>query len=436
MADELELISGTDTDVDLGTLGDDVAAGAQTDDAVDDAAAPGGDDVNAVVRSTGDDWKTLKEVLKDQPDLHKRVKAALHTAANLEKRFPDGIAAVENRLKLLSQLDDNPDDPEYVAGSTPIEDVISNTIAERGFWRGFDNAFQKADPAIVNQMVEANPEAFQKLIPQAMDRFSEMNPDGYSAYVCRAVAPFLESQQIPLHLALLARVLPEKSEDPGLQTVIDAVKAIRGTVETIQGTAKKPIEPAKGNAAANPTQNPDETLESREIAVTNNEWLRELRPRSEKAMVDEVQRAYPGKRFTPAEIAQVRKALTEEINARTGINAGYQTRIRGFLKAKNRASYLMTAEGEHKKIIHDAVKRAVDPVLAKRTKAKPGIATQQNGQRPQPASVATNGNYRRIAKSPSQLGLAVDWSRTDNAMMAKETAYIKGEKQMVKWARA
>ncbi|MGB7603310.1 MAG: hypothetical protein WBM24_23605, partial [Candidatus Sulfotelmatobacter sp.] len=214
MADELDL-SGTETELDLGeTTEAEVEA-----EGVDTETTEASETTETTQRSTGDDWKTLKEVLKDQPDLHKRVKAALHTAANLEKRFPDGIAAVENRLKLLSQLDDNPDDPEYVAGSTPIEDVISNTIAERGFWRDFDNAVGAGDPKVIDLMAERSPESFQKLIPQAMDRFSEMNPDGYSAYVCRAVAPFLESQQIPLHLALLARVLPEKSDDPGLQTV-------------------------------------------------------------------------------------------------------------------------------------------------------------------------------------------------------------------------
>jgi hypothetical protein len=437
MADELEL-SGTETELDLGeTTEAEVEAG----DAGDAGqAAPAGDagDAGQAARSTGDDWKTLKEVLKDHPDLHKRVKGALHAAANLEKRFPDGVAAVENRLKLLSQLDDNPDDPDYVAGSTPIEDVISNTIAERGFWRSFDTAFQAGDPAIVNQMVEANGEAFQKLIPLAMDRFSEMNPDGFSSYVCRSVAPFLEAQQIPLHLALLARVLPEKSDDPGLQTVIEAVKAIRGTVEQIQSTAKKPIEPAKGSAAAKTEESGQQSLESRELAVTHDEWLREVRPRSEKAMVDEVQRAYPGKRFTPQEVSLIRKALTEEVNARTRINSGYQTRIRGFLKAKNRAAYLMTAEGEHKKIIRDAVKRAVDPVLAKRVKGKTNAQQQPGNQQRQQeaAQTATNGNFRRIAKSPSQLGLAVDWSRTDNEMYAKETAYIKGEKQAVKWGKA
>lgn len=433
MADELELTPEVELEVDTETPETEVE-GEQAE------AEPAGDagDAGAPARSTGDDWKTLKEVLKDHPDLHQRVKAALHMAARFEKRFPDGVAAVENRLKLLSQLDDNPDDPEYVAGSTPIEDVISNTIAERGFWRSFDTAFQAGDPAIVNQMVEANGEAFQKLIPLAMDRFSEMNPDGFSSYVCRSVAPFLEAQQIPLHLALLARVLPEKSDDPGLRTVIDAVKAIRATVEQIQSTAKKPIEPAKGSAAAKTEENGQQSLESRELAVTHDEWLREVRPRSEKAMVDEVQRAYPGKRFTPQEVSLIRKALTEEVNARTRINTGYQTRIRGFLKAKNRAAYLMTAEGEHKKIIRDAVKRAVDPVLAKRVKGKTNAQQQAgNQQKQQPsAQTATNGNFRRIAKSPSQLGLAVDWSRTDNEMYAKETAYIKGEQQAVKWGRA
>ena len=83
-------------------------------------------------------------------------------------------------------------------------------------------------------------------------------------------------------------------------------------------------------------------------------------------------------------------------------------------------------------------KRAVDPVLAKRVKGKTNVQQQTGNQQKQQsfAQTATNGNFRRIAKSPSQLGLAVDWSRTDNEMYAKETAYIKGEKQAVKWGKA
>ena len=128
--------------------------------------------------SAASTWKQLKDKLKDSPDLHREVKKALHHWEESRKLLPDGVAKTVERLKLMEQLDDNTDDAEYVPGSTPIEQVISNTLAERSFWRDYDNAFQAGDPKLINQMVEANPESFQKLIPAAMDRFCRCESRG------------------------------------------------------------------------------------------------------------------------------------------------------------------------------------------------------------------------------------------------------------------
>jgi hypothetical protein len=396
--------------------------------------------------SAASTWKQLKDKLKDSPDLHREVKKALHHWEESRKLLPDGVAKTVERLKLMEQLDDNTDDAEYVPGSTPIEQVISNTLAERSFWRDYDNAFQAGDPKIINQMVEANPESFQKLIPAAMDRFADVNPEGFSAYICKSVSGYLGNAGIPLQLALLERTLPSEAprdangnQDQALVTVIEAFKAIKGVVEQINTTAKNPIAPKaiQGQQPGTKTGTEGNNLEQREMNVLHDEWLREIRPRSESFTVNEIKKIAPSVKFTPAEANSIRNAVRTEINARVTANTAYQGKIKSLLKAKNKTSYSMTVESEHKKIIPGAVKRAVDDVLAKRKtaqgkKATPGATTAQ--AKPGQATVQTDNNkYEWISDSPTRLGLKVDFRR--GGIQADNTAYIVGRAKPVKWKR-
>jgi hypothetical protein len=323
-----------------------------------------------------------------------------------------------------------------------MEDVISNTLAERGFWRDFDNAFKAGDPRVINHMIESNPGSFQKLIPEAMDRYAEVNPEGFSTYVCRSVSGYLSNAQVPLQMALLERVLPEQAPidpqtgrpDPGLQTVIEAFKVIRGVVNDINTRAQDKIEPKIGQQAAQ-AQDGSNDLESREMNVLNDEWLRDVRPRSDAFAVAEVQKAYPGKRFTPSEVASIQGAIRQEVFARVRANDGYQQRIKSLLKAKNKTAYAMTVESEHKKIIPGAVKRAVDDVLEKRKSAqvkKPVAASNGQQKTLQGATQDNNGSlYEWIPKSPARMGYKVDFRR--GGIKANNTAYIEGRSKPVRW---
>jgi hypothetical protein len=396
--------------------------------------------------SAASTWKQIKDKLKDSPDLHREIKKALHHWEESKKLFPDGAAKAVERLKLMEQLDDNTDDAEYVPGSTPIEQVISNTLAERSFWRDYDNAFQAGDPKLINQMVEANPESFQKLIPAAMDRFADVNPEGFSAYICKSVSGYLGNAGIPVQMALLERTLPSEAprdangnQDQALVTVIEAFKAIKGVIGQIETTAKNPIAPKaiQGQQPGAKAGTEGNNLEQREMNVLHNEWLREIRPRSESFTVNEIKKIAPSVKFTPAEANSIRNAVRTEINARVTANTAYQGKIKSLLKAKNKTSYGMTVESEHKKIIPGAVKRAVDDVLAKR-KAGQGKKASATGQQSQKAGGQTqqqtdNNKYEWISDSPSRLGLKVDFRR--GGIQADNTAYIVGRAKPVKWKR-
>ena len=387
--------------------------------------------------SPNDIWKLTKEKFADNPGAHRQIKNALRTYEELNKTFPEGIKKTAERLELFKQLDDNPGDPEYVPGSTPIEDVISNTIAERTFWREFDTAFQAADPKVIASMIDANPTSFQRLVPAAFDRYADLNPSGFSTLVCQSVQGYLNDAKIPLQLALLEQVLPPLDanlKDPGLITVVKAFQAIKSVIENIEATAKKPVE-VKAGQTTQQTAEPGADLESREMNLLHDEWLREIRPRSESATVSEVQKQFPGKRFTPAEVASIRNAVKEEVNARVRTNTAYQGKVKSLLKAKNKAAYAMTVESEHKKIIPGAVKRAVQDVIDKRKGQPVKKTTPTQTKSVQQTSQNNAGDFELIAKSPTRLGLEVDFKRTSNAMMAGNKAYIVGRDKPVRWKR-
>ena len=384
-------------------------------------------------------WREVKDLLKNKPSLYRAVKTAIHAQERLREKLPDGLETAVKRLEAVNQLDDDPEDPDYVAGSRTFEEVISNTMAERGFWRDFDNAFQAGDGRVVKQMIEANPTSFQKLIPEAMDHYQQLNPDGYSAYICKSVDSYLVQQKIPLQIEILDMLLPETSNDPGTQRVIAAFKAIKDTISTIQNVAKNPIEPkqvAGGQAAPQNGTQPANSVDQ-ELALRHDAWLPEIRQRSEAYAVNEALKIAGKTRFTPAEVGKIKNFVRNEVGIRTKADDAFQRKIKGLLKANNKAAYAMTVESKHKTIIQEAVKRIVPQVIGERKGTKTAAA-QQTGQKPaQAAAAARPGDeqFELIAGPPRTLGMKVDLKRTSNAMLASDRAYIEGRSKPVRWRR-
>lgn len=382
-------------------------------------------------------WKEVKDKLKDSPNLHRQVKAALHAYEKMKTGFPDGMETAVKRLEAVSQLDDDPEDPDYVQGSRTFEEVISNTVAERTFWRDFDTAFQSGDPRVINQMIETNPVSFQKLIPDAMDRYQQLNPEGYSAYICKSVDSYLTQNKIPLQIEILDMLLPESSTDASTQRVIAAFQAIKGVISGIQTAAQGKIEPksASGTAPVTPGASTGPSIEDRELNVRHNEWLPEIRQRSEAYAANEALKLAGKTRFTPAEVSKMQNFVRTEVNVRTKANDAFQKRVKGLLKANNKAAYSMTVESEHKKIISEAVKRIVPQIISER--AKPGPKPGQQAAKPGTAVASKPGDeqFELIAGPPRTMGLKVDLRRTSNAMLASDRAYIEGRAKPVRWRR-
>lgn len=432
MGDELVLDSVVEEPVETGAE--------ETVDTTD--AEPGSAATEPGAADTGEDapvgaaWKEAKERLKDVPAVQRQVKAALHAYEKMKSGLPDGIEATIKRLEAVNQLDDDPEDPDYMPGSRTFEEVISNTIAERSFWRGFDTAFQAGDGRVVKQMIEANPTSFQKLIPEAMDHYQQLNPEAYSTYICKSVDSFFTQQRIPLHLDMLNMLLPESSTDPSTQRVIDAFQAIKKAFSTIQTSAQGKMDPKKVDGQTSGTT-PAASGGDEQINLRHDAWLPDIRQRSEAFAVEETMKLAGKTKFTTAEIAKIRNFVRTEINVRTKADDVYQQRIKGLLKANNKAAFAMTVEAKHKKITSEAVKRIVPQVISERERAKPG---PKPGQKPadgaKPATAMSGDEqFELIAGPPRTLGMNVDFTRTPHSMMAKDRAYVIGRSKGVRWRR-
>lgn len=375
-------------------------------------------------------WKSIKDSFQGKdPKTVAQVRKAIYDSTEVGKRHPEGLKGIDAVLESVRKLSEDSETPDAV----PIDQVIDGVLDERNFWRDFDSKFQSGDKAVVSQLREANPEAFQSLAPEVFNEYAALNPDGYSSIIAKAADGYFREQDLPLHFKLLDRIIPQQSDDPAVQQLIEGYTAIKRAFDGIAQMANKAvtspeIKKQETQAQKQPNQE-DAATRLRDI-----EWNAAIAPTSQSLMVTEAQKVLGGSKLMADEVAKVRTSFKEEINARVAINLPYQNALKAYLKANNKAQYTQRVQSEHKKIIQGAAKRIVSDVLDAR-KGKPAAQAAKPSQ--QAAKPAVDGavKYERIAGAPQTLGMKVDLARTPQHMLVKQQAYIQGRKNPVTWSR-
>jgi hypothetical protein len=374
-------------------------------------------------------WKSIKDSLATaDKNTVAQVRKAIYDATEVGKRHPEGLKGIDAVLESVKKLSDDQETPDAV----PIEQVIQDTLEERSFWREFDSKFQAGDRAVIAQMVEANPEGFQRLAPDVMNALAVLNPDLYSSLVSKAVAGYFGTEEIQRARWTLDSIIPQTSDDPSVQKLIEAYGIIKQAFNGLSQMAAKPLvlpDPKKTDAPASEPQNQeDATLKLRDI-----EWNSAIAPTSQSVMVTEAQKVLGSTKLTAQEIESVRAAFKEEINARVDINKPYRNALNAYLKANNKAQYIQRVNSEHRKIIQNSAKRIVSDVLAARKNAPKKEATKPVTT----AKLAAEGSikFERIAGAPQTQGLKVDLAKTPQSMLVKRQAYIIGRKNPVTWGQ-
>jgi len=376
-------------------------------------------------------WKSIKDSFQGKdPKTVAQVRKAIYDATEVGKRHPEGLKGIDAVLESVKRLSEDQETPDAM----PIDQVIEETLGERTFWREFDSAFQAGDTKVVGQMAEANPEAFQKIVPEALNKFAEMNPDGYSSIVAKAVVGYFHEQDLPLQFKLLDRIIPQSSDDPSVQQLIEGYAAIKKAFDGISAMANKPVASAEVKRAETQQQQP-QNQEDATTRLRDIEWNATITPTSQSLMVTEAQKVLGSTKLTADEIGKVRTAFREEINARVAINQPYQNALKAYLKANNKAQYTQRVQSEHKKIIQGAAKRIVGDVIAER-KGKPvASAAKPSFQKTNLSHEVGELKFERIAGAPQTQNLKVDLTRTPQSMLVKSQAYIVGRKNPVTWSR-
>jgi hypothetical protein len=397
-------------------------------EAVEGEETPAGEETEGSELSGAPLWQAIKNSFNPNTDKKtvEQVRKGIYALDQAGKLHPEGIKGVSAVLESVKRLSDDAENPDAV----PVEQMIDDTLSERTFWRDFDTKFQAGDPALVGEMATANAEAFQKLVPEALNKFAELNPDGYSSLIAKAAAGYFGTEEIQKARWTLDSIIPQTSDDPAVQRLIEGYTVIKNALNGLSAMAAKPIAtPTTKTAATEPqrtTPGEDPAMRLRDI-----EWNATIAPTSNGLMVSEATKVLGNAKLTAPEIDKLRGKFKEEINARVGINPGYQNALKAYLKANNKAAYLQRVNSEHKKIITGAAKRLVDDVLAERkTAPKAGVTKPSITTKP---AVEGAIRYERIAGPPQTQNLKVDLAKTPQSMLVKRQAYIQGRKNPVTW---
>src|ERR1035438_9850773 len=303
-------------------------------ESVEGEEAPAGEESEGQELAGAPLWKAIKDSFAGKdPKTVAQVRRAIYNDTEIGKRHPDGLKGIDAVLQNVKRLSDDAENPDAV----PVEQMIEDTLSERTFWRDFDTKFQAGDAALISDMASANAEAFQKLIPEALTKFAELNPDGYSSIVAKAVVGYFHDQDLPLQFKLLDRIVPQTSDDPAVQQLIEGYGVIKKAFEGLSAMAAKPLatptaKTPTAEAQAQPGEDP--AMRLRDI-----EWNATVGPTSNGLMVSEAMKVLGNAKLTAPEIEKLKGKFKEEINARVSINPGYQNALKAYLKANNKSQY-------------------------------------------------------------------------------------------------
>ena len=381
-------------------------------------------------------YKSVKDLLKEGKPLTsaqmRSIRNAIHIADKADKLANGDLDSISKNSQLVSRLADDPE-----SGETP-DQLIENTLAERTFWRSFDDKFQNGDAALIAEMSTANPESFQKLILPAVNKFAEMNPDGYSALVAQATVSYMNQNEIPLQFSILRTFLPSMPDFPGKDNVVEAINKIFGVTESLKSMASKPIVPKAGEGQPNQPGKLDQTEQSTEaltIRANRAEWQSEVeRPgidlrNSEMNRVAQAQKV----QLTEEDKQKIRLAVNEEMNTRLQADSRYGQAMRGYLTAGNKKAYADRALSEYKKLVPSITRRHTQAVIDdKKNAPKPVVNAQQKNGAVKPVNQNQPG-IQWLSGPPKTVGKQVDYNRTTNRMLSERKAYLVGEKALYQW---
>lgn len=363
-------------------------------------------------------WKQLEPKLANLDPRDKNlIKGKLIALENVDRQLQP-IGGVKGAVALHTAIGGLRNDPNQ----TP-EQAIHETLQERDYFRGLDDAFTKADPSFVEKMISASNDAgqqsFERIAPAFADGWAKAAPEQFAAYVSKVAIGDMVANEIPLHFSMLKMMFARMPDSPEKAEAADAINAIFQWTEGLKGMAAKPTLPQPKPKSTDDLEKERQTVESGKVENLRVGWNNSSSDHGRNLFSSELTRIAGKVQVTAEQRTQIWNKAAEEYNDLCAADRQYGEAMRSYLASGDKESYRRTLEAKRAKVFPGAIRRAFDDVTAtdKPNVAKPG---------PKPGTVRTakpvENGFKRISGFPAG---KIDHRRTTTSMIDKNQAVLK-----------
>lgn len=427
VADSGAIDTSTDTSIDTGSAD---TGGA---DVVDSADTPQSGETGHL--RGAELYRAVKEKLKQSgltPAEQRSLRNAIHIAGKADELSGGDLTKFETERQAYQKL--------ALEGEESLspEDLMSTVREDRQQLHGILADIASGAPKLVEELFTDHPESAKVLTTKAMDRLSQLDNERFSNYVAKSAVSYLQAQGISVEFAVLNEFLPSMPDFPGKNRFVQAIQKLYGAVSGLETIASKQIAYPE-TKPANQTNQSGGDIEQREQNVLRYEWNRTAGSENVKLRDSEIARVSGTRKVTLTEVErkEIQSGVREEFEARLAATRNYGEAMRGYLKSGNQRAYSERAASEGKKLLPSIVARHTNAVIDKRTQEKAATngskPAAQTGNRTQQTN-QNNGNLPQwLNGHPKTVGKRIDHMRTSHSMLARNEAYIMGEKGLFKW---
>lgn len=349
----------------------------------------------------------LKELKTSDPKAAQEIERAIYGWQQFRTAYPEGIKSVQRMAQIV----------EAIGGQEGVQAIE----AERAEWNALDEKFTAGDPAFVEAIAESDPEAFKKILPHALNKFSQSSPEEYAHLMAGIVTATVEPIAVKLYNALAA----DEKTKPLAQELADWFNKLDSQAKT---RPQPKIDPEREKL-----QKDREAFENQKAQNFHAEVTNAMRTFNTAKISGELNSQFTknGQKLADFKVKNPEsyRILSENCNTAIqtviGKDQSFMKQYQTILMSGDKDRALRLAQSKISAVAPDAVKRTVRAFMAfSGQKAKP-----------EAAAVTPNGNdgggARWLPKQPERKD--IDWSRTPNDMVLSGRAYLKGQKQMVRF---
>src|SRR3974390_1591959 len=351
----------------------------------------------------------IKSLEKTNPRAAKQIRGAFYESQQLRKLYPEGLKQVEKMARLS----------EEVGGAEGFEKIQG----ELNEFSDVAKMYMEGDPGFVQDLIESDKGAFLKLIPNATREHPKVAPEEYT-HLMEVIV--VETIRDPLAEVYQVLVSDEKTK-PAAEKL---ARWFNGLDSQARTQPQPKVDPDREKLNQERQQFEDEK-KSRFRADVDAEMGRLNMPQFEKAIAEQFAKAGKNLASYRSKAPESYRMLFE--NCVQNLDKYLSTAEKGFLDQYNallaageKERAIRLAQAKLKALIPQSVSRTVRTFMSFGMTGKPAI--------PEPKTQAAATGMKMLPKEPAREQL--DFSRMGakaSEMVLSGRAYIKGQKEMVRW---